>query len=491
MDNDFILVLDLGGPEAIEMARKLRNQRYYTEIMSRTANLELFRRKSPRGILVVGGEGTEHPFPGGVLELGVPVLALGSAARMMLEACGAQSEGVLLKDQATQITFQSCPLFDTLTESDRYLARVDGFALPAGFESIATTLEGFSPAFANLERNLYGLQFYAESNDPDGGVILSNFAEKICGCTPIWTLQGYIEEETRFIRERIGDGRALMAISGGVDSATCAMLMRKAIGSRLECVFIDNGLLREGEAELVLNTYEYDLGLPLIHIDARERFLKRLRGVTDPVEKHRVVYDEYMDIMRQVSAQHPEAAFFVQGTIYSDLLVGGSSDEVYARRFDAGKSLEPIRMLFKDEVRRLAEALGLPPALVNRQPFPAPGLAIRCLGEVTEERLKLLRLADAILREEVQAAGQDKRLAQYFALLGNDRTLGRRDGGYVYEYVCMIRAVSEQGITAYSVGRLPYDLLDRVAGRIVAEVPGINRVTYDVTAGYNTAVEWE
>lgn len=491
MDNDFILVLDLGGPEAIEMARKLRNQRYYTEIMSCGANIELFRRKAPRGILVVGGEDKPGRFPRAVLELGVPVLALGGAARRMMEACGAQSEGVLLQDQASQITFMDCKLFDSLSESDRYFARVDGFALPQGFQSIASTLEGFSPAFANLDRNLYGLQFYAESNDPDGGVILSNFAEKICGCTPIWTVEDYIKEETRFIRERVGEGRALMAISGGVDSATCAMLMRRAIGSRLECVFIDNGLLREGEAELVLNTFEYDLGLPLIHIDARQRFLKRLKDITDPVEKHRAVYDEYMTIMAELGDEHPEADFFVQGTIYPDLLLRGSSDEVYARRFDAGKRLEPIRMLFKDEVRRLAELLGLPQALVNRQPFPAPGLAIRCIGEVTEERLELLRRADAILREEVQASGQDKRLTQYFMILGSSRTLGRRDGVYNYEYVCTVRAVTEQGATSYSVGRIPYDLLDRVASRIISEIPGINRVTYDISASENTAVEWE
>ena len=491
MDNDFILVLDLGGPEAIEMARKLRNQRYYTEIMSRGANIELFRRKSPRGILVVGGENRNNPFPRAVMELDIPVLALGSAARRMIEACGAESEGVLLENQASQITFMACPLFDTLSESDRYFSRVDGFALPEGFESIATTLEGFSPAFANLERRLYGLQFYAESNDPDGGVILSNFAEKICGCTPIWTLEDYIDEETRFIRERVGEGRALMAISGGVDSSTCAMLMRKAIGSRLECVFIDNGLLRSGEAELVMNTFEYDLGLPLIHVDARDRFLNHLRGVTDPVEKHRAVYDEYMTVMREVSAAHPEAEYFVQGTIYSDLLLRGSSDEVYARRFDAGKLLEPIRMLFKDEVRRLAEHLGLPAALVSRQPFPAPGLGIRCIGEVTEERLDLLRRADAILREEVAASGQDKRLTQYFVVLGSSKTLGMRNDAFDYEYVCTLRAVTEQGTTAYSVGKLPYDLLDRVAGRIITEIPGINRVTYDISPCENTAIEWE
>ena len=488
MDNDFILVLDSGGPEAIEMARKLRNQRYYTEIMSLGADPALFERKSPRGILVVGEN--EKPFPRAALDLGVPVLALGGAARRMIEACGAVSEGVLLENQASQITFQPCPLFDQLSESDRYFTRVDGFALPDGFQSIATTLEGYSPAFADLGRRLYGLQFYAESNDPDGAVILSNFAEKICGCTPIWTIADFIEEETRYIQDRVGDGRALMAISGGVDSSACAMLMRRAIGDRLTCVFIDNGLLRAGEPELVYNTFDGELSLKLIRVDARERFMERLKGLTDPVEKRRAVYEEYMAILTEVGQAHPEAEFFVEGTIYSDLLVGGAADEVYARRFDPGKRLEPIRMLFKDEVRQLGELLGLPRTLTARQPFPGPGLAIRCMGEVTAEKLKLLRHADAIFREEIMLSGQDKRLTRYFAVLDDTRTPGRRDGRHTSEYACVLRAVTEQGVSGYTVGKLPYDLLDRVAGRIIAEVPGIDRVAYDISPCDNTDIEW-
>ena len=492
MDNDFILVLDLGGQNAVEMARKLRYQRYYTEIMSRTADIELFRRKSPRGILIVGGDDCDTPesFPRAVLELGVPVLALGGAARMMIEASGASSEGVLLENQASQITFLPCPLFDQLSESDRYFARIDGFALPDGFKPIATTIDGLTPAFADFERNLYGLQFYAESNDPDGAVILSNFAEKICGCTPIWTMEDYIEEETRYIQDKIGDGCALMAVSGGVDSTVCAMLMKRAIGDRLKCVFIDNGLLRNGEAERVQNTFEELLGLPLTRVDARERFMYRLKGITDPVEKHHAAHSEFLSVISEVSAGCPEAEFFVQGTIYSDLLTGGSSDEVYARRLDAGKLLEPIRMLFKDEVRWVGEKLGLPPTVTAQQPFPGPALALRCMGEVTEEKLSLLRKADDILREEIQASGQDKKLTQFFVVLMDERTLGRRNGAYVYEHACALRAVSEQGIQSYSVGKLPYDLLDRVAGRIIQEIPGINRVVYDISPWENTAIEW-
>ena len=491
MDNDFILVLDLGGPEAIEMARKLRAQRYYTEIISRSADVGLFRRKAPRGILMVGSDAHAAAFDPRVLTLGIPVLALGGAARTMIEACGARSEGVLLENQASQIAFDPCPLFDTLSDSDRYFARVDGYTLPAGFQSIASTLEGFSPAFADLDRRLYGLQFYAESNDPDGAVILSNFAEKICGCTPIWTVEDFVEEETRYIRERVGDGHVLMAVSGGVDSSACALLLRRAIGDRLKCVFIDNGLLREGEAVKVVNTLEGELGLSLICVDARQRVLGALRGVTDPVEKRRVIQNTYMEILSEAGAGLAETDFLAQGTIYPDLLLRGASDEVYARQFDAGRRIEPVRMLFKDESRRLGELLGLPRSVVSRQSFPNPGLAVRCAGEVTEEKLGLLRRADAIFREGVRASGQEKKLTHYFAVLGASRGLVRRDGVYKYEYACILRAAMELSATGYAVGRLPYDLLDRAAGRIIAETPGISRVCYDVSPCDNAAIEWE
>ena len=493
MDNDFILVLDLGGSQAIEMARKLRAQRYYTEIISRRANIELFRRKSPRGILVAGGDDCEDEslFPRAVLALGIPVLALGGAARMMIEASGATSEGILLKDQAAQISFRPCPLFDQLAESDRYLSRIDGFALPEGFEPIATTVDGLVPGFADFERNLYGLQFYAESNDPDGAAILSSFAEKICGCTPKWTLEDYIEEEIRYIRERVGEGHALMAVSGGVDSSACALLMRRAIGDRLRCIFIDTGFMRAGEADSATNLFVDFPDLRVDRIDARERFMNALRGITDPLDKRRAFQREFAAIIREYGEAHPEFSFFVQGTIYPDLLTGGASDEVYARRFDSGTLLEPVRMLFKDEVRRLGALLGLPESVIGRQPFPLPGLAVRCMGEVTREKLDLLRRADDIFRQEVEAAGQEKRLSHYFAVLSSGRTLGRRGGSAAYEHVCALRAVSLQSATAYAVGKLPYDLLDRVAARIVQELPGINRVTYDISATDVTAIEWE
>lgn len=492
MENDFILVLDIGGDQGVAMARKLRNQNFYTEILSQNADIETLRRKSPRGILIVGGDDSsdEAVFPRAVLSMGTPVLAMGAAARLMAEAIGASSEGILLQNSASQISFQPCELFDQLSESDRYFARIDGFALPEGFQPIATTIDGLIPGFADFEHNLYGLQFYAESNDPDGAIILSNFAEKICGCTPFWSIENYIENEIAYIREKIGENKALMAISGGVDSAACALLMHRAIGDQLKCVFVDNGLLRTGEVELVLNTFKNELGMDLIFISARDRFIDRLKGISDPVEKREAVHNEFMNVLSEVAHENDEIEYFVEGTIYSDLLKDDGADEAYTRKYESGKLIEPLRMLFKDEVRRLGEILGLPSILINRQPFPGPALAVRCTGTVTREKLALLRKADAIFREEIKNSGQDKRLTQYFVVLSDTKTLGKRNGAFVYEYSCALRAVAEQN-SAFSVGKLPYDMLERVAYRITNEVPGINRVMYDITGSSHSMIEWE
>ena len=486
MANDFILVLDLGGPQAERMARKLRNQHYYAEIISRKADIGLFRRKSPRGILIAGGEDGVGTFPRAVLALGIPVLAMGGAARMLAAAEGARSEGILLQESAAQIRFEPCPLFDGLSDSDRYFTRVDGFVLPESYRPIATTMDGLVPAFADFDRSLYALQFYAESNDPDGAVMLSNFAEKICGCTPVWTLENYIDDELRFIRERVGDRRAVVAVSGGVDSATCALLMRRAIGDALTCVLVDNGLLRMDEADHVVETYKTELGLDVVRIDAAERFLSRLKGLSDPVEKHRAAHDAFIETLSEYARAQRGEPYLVKGTTYSDLLASGASDEAYARTFDAGHVLEPVRMLFKEEVREVGAALGLPEAISSRRSFPAPGLALRCCGEVTAEKLSALRRADRIMRDVIREADQNKRLTQYFAVMTDTRALA--SGGY--GWVVALRAVSEQG-ARFTVGKLPYDVLDRATERILTEVPGVARVVYDISGSACDAVEWE
>ena len=492
MENNFILVLGLGGSQHIAMARKLRVQGYYTEILSGDFDPEALRRKSPRGILIVGGDHCEDAssFPAEVLTLGVPVLAMGGASYMLALSVGCEFEGILLEKSASQINFLPCPLFDQLSESDRYFVRVDGFKLAEGFEPIATTIDGLTPAFADFSRKLYGLQFYAESNDPDGSIILSNFAEKICGCAPTWSIESYVDEECRFIRERIGDGEALIAVSGGIDSTACALLLKRAIGDRLRCVFIDNGLLREGEGEFTRQLYA-DLGLNLLYVDARERFLERLNGVTDPVRKHEVIHNEFFTLLSEVSSRYSRADTLVQGTIYSDLLTPSGQNGPYARKFRPNKLVEPLRMLFKDEVRELSAYLGVPQAVINRQAFPSPALAIRCCGNVTAEKLSLLRRADTIVRQCFIESGQEKKLSRFFAVLTDTRSVSRRDGSEKLEYVCALRAVAEQDPCAFTVARLPFDLLERISQRIAEEIPGIGRVVYDLSGSTYANIEWE
>lgn len=489
MDNDFILILDFGGPQAQNMAHKLRGQNYYTEVYACDVCPDEVRRKAPRGLLLAGGP-SDRAFDAQLLRLGIPVLAMGFSARQMLQLLGATCEGALLTNRASQITFLPCALFDGLGESDRYFDRIDALTLPEGFEPIATTIDGLTPAFANPSLQLYGLQFYAESNDPDGARILANFAGTVCGCAANWSPERYIDLETARLREQIGEGRAIMAISGGVDSSVCAMLMHRAIGDRLKCVFVDTGLLRKGETELVAQVFREQLGLQPVIVDAREEVLGALRGVTDSKEKRRIVHEEFVRILRQEAEVEPRADFLVEGTIYPDLLGQPASDEE-SPELSSLPRIEPIRVLFKDEVRFVGETLGVPRELLVRQPFPSPGLAVRCIGEVTEEKLFLLREADAIFRAEIVEAGLDRKLTQYFAILTDTRAVGERDGQIVSEYVCALRAIHGSSPSGLTVARLPYDLMDRVVQRITAQVPGISHVLYDLSGKPTAMVEWE
>lgn len=490
MENDLILILDFGGAQAQSMARKLRGQSYYCEVLTCGVDIETVRRRAPRGLLLAGSSG-DMPFDEDILRLGIPVLAMGACARRMAKAFGASCEGALLTDRASQITFLPCPLFDGLGESDRYFDRIDALKLPEGFEPIATTIEGLTPAFANADANLYGLQFYAESNDPDGARILANFAGGICNCPAIWSPEVIIDRGVESIRDRMGDGKAIMALSGGVDSTVCAMLMRHAIGDRLRCVFVDTGLLRKGEVETVAHTFRDQMGLELVIADAREPMLRALVGVTDPREKRRIIHEEFTRTMQQEAAAHVGTEFLVEGTIYTDLLNGTSGGSDDNQHLNALKRVEPIRMLFKDEVRFVGETLGVPKELLSQQPFPGCGLAIRCIGEVTAEKLFLLREADAIFRSEIVEAGLDRRLSQYFAILTDVQTPAMRDGKPCSEYAIALRAVSTSDASGVTIAKLPYDLIERVVQRITSQVPGINRVLYDVTGKSSPLAEWE
>lgn len=488
MANDFILILDFGGSQAQSMARKLRGLKYYCEVHTCDIDLETIRRKGPKGLLLAGGP-KDISFDPEILQLGIPVLAMGHCSRDVAKLLGASCEGALLTGRASEISFLPCPLFDGLGDSDRYFERIDALRLPEELSPIATTIDGLIPAFADLSKQIYALQFYAESNDPDGVQILENFAGRICDCGAFWSPEYYIDMEIRFLREKIGDGKAIMAVSGGVDSTVSAMLMHRAIGDHLRCVFVDNGLLRKGEAEMVAHTFREQLGLEPFVVDARDRVLCALRGVTDPNEKRRIIHNEFIAAMRQEANAYPGAEFFVEGTIYPDLLEGNGNDDGHL--FSPLKRIEPIRMLFKDEVRMVGEALGISRDFLSRQPFPGSGLANRCIGEVTAEKLALLREADAIFQSEIVDAGLDRRLTHFFVVLTNTHTAGIRDGHASVEYACALRAINAVSATNISIAKLPYDLIERVVQRITGEVPGINHVLYDVTGRPTALAEWE
>lgn len=484
MESNLILVLDFGGPQARAMAHKLRSQNYYCEIHPCSMPPEDVVALSPKGIVLAGGPG-ERAFDEGILHLGMPILAMGAASRAMAKLLKGQCEGVQLSERASKITFLRCPLFEGLSESDRYFTRVDTLRLPDTLVPVATTIDGLIPAFADLKNRIYGLQFYAESNDPDGARILGNFASNVCGCAASWTAENFIQAQIEHIRSRVGDGAALAAISGGADSTVCAVLMHKALGARAHCVFVDTGLLRKGEAELVAQNFRETLELPLTIVDAKARMFESLKGISDPIEKRDIVARVLADVLREEAALHPEAAFIAEGTIYPDVLDDAAQPP---SPIDGLTRIEPLKMLFKDEVRTAGTMLGLDKRLLNRQPFPLPGLAVRCIGEVTPQKLAMLREADAIFTAEVLEAGLDRRLERYFTVLTNTRTVCQRDGHVDYEYVCALCAIPDGGS---GLAKLPYDLVERTALRITNQVPGLGRIVYDVTGRPGASVEWE
>jgi GMP synthase (glutamine-hydrolysing) len=498
MSADMILIIDFGANQARSIARKLRGDNIYCEIVKPENAAKMAAQKAPRGLLLAGDDEYDVADVGWLTDSQVPVLAMGACARWLCMALGGSVVGNCIVDRTESIGFSQCRLFDGLVESDRYLDRVDMLELPQGLSPIAFVSGNVSPAFGSDEKKIYGLQFYAETNDPDGLTILANFAREICECEPWWTMEAFAANALEEVRREVGDGTALLAISGGVDSSVCAALMHRAVGDRLRCIFVNTGLMRRGEVELVENAFSQELGLELVTVDASARFISRLEGITGADEKRAVVADEMMRVISDEAAKMGRIDCLVQGTIYPDLLYESSSDTSHSQsskdfvsRIEFDRLLEPLRMLFKDEVRRLGDVLGLPAEFTRRQPFPEAGLAVRCMGQVTAERLDILSRADAIFREEVVDAGLDRRIWQYFVVLTGVETNGMRDGAPVREYVAALRAVSSQdAISAYAY-RLPYDLLERVVARITTEVNGISRVVYDVTGKPPAMIEWE
>ena len=512
-----ILILDFGSQYTQLIARRVRELHVYCEIHPCTMPIDQIRAFAPRGIVLSGSPfSVEQPgaplVDRAVFEMGVPVLGVCYGLQLMAKLLGGAIDRTAHREygHARVEVIEPVGPFGEMRPGehlDVWMSHGDKVsAPPRGFRVIGRSDNSPFCAVANPEKRLYAIQFHAEvAHTPRGRELYEAFLEE-CGVTFSFRMGAFIEDATARIRERVGKERAICALSGGVDSAVVALLLHRAIGPQLQCIFVDNGLLREGEAEQVQQTFAGRFHLPLRTVDARARFLEKLRGVTDPERKRKIIGNEFIAVFEQEverdRAEHGEARFLAQGTLYPDVIESvsfkGPSQVIKSHHNVGGlpermrmQLIEPLRELFKDEVRALGRELGLPEAIVARQPFPGPGLAIRVLGEITEERLQLVRKADVIVQEEVANAGLRERLWQAFAVLLPVRSVGVMGDERTYESACVLRAVeSLDGMTA-DWARLPYDLVAKISGRITNEVRGINRVVYDVSSKPPATIEWE
>ncbi|MGO0122249.1 glutamine-hydrolyzing GMP synthase [Desulfothermobacter acidiphilus] len=507
---ELILILDFGGQYTQLIARRVRECHVYCEIIPYQTPLEEIVRRSPKGLILSGGPASVLD-PGAptidpeLLRLGIPVLGICYGMQLLAHLLGGQvgSGGVLREYGRTEINLVHPSLLWEGIDSPTSVWMSHGdlvIQVPPGFVITASSPVVTVAAMEQPSHKWYGLQFHPEvAHTAAGRQIIHNFLFRVCGCQGNWTMASFIARSVAEIKAQVGEERVLAALSGGVDSSVAAVLVHRAVGEQLTCLFVNHGLLRQGEAEAVLETMR-SLGVPLVYRDASERFLARLAGVVDPEEKRRRVGHEFIRVFEEEARRLGKVRYLVQGTLYPDVIESGTplSQRIKSHHNVGGlpeemelELLEPLRYLFKDEVRELGLELGLPEDIVWRQPFPGPGLAVRILGEVTAEKVALLRKADAIVTEEVQKAGLSRALWQYFAILPGIRTVGVMGDRRTYSYTVAVRAVeSQDGMTA-DWARLPHDLLERIASRIVREVPEVNRVVYDITSKPPSTIEWE
>ena len=510
MENQKVLILDFGGQYNQLIARRVRECNVYCEVHPYDMPLEEIRAYNPIGIIFTGGPSSVYEegaprLSREIFELGIPILGICYGVQVMAYTLGGTVEPGKIREYGRKpVKFDTrCAIFDGLPEEAEALMSHNDtiYELPEGFQSAGVTDSCPVAAMFDEARHLYGMQFHPEVTLTENGTaMIRNFLYKVCGAVGDWNMKNFAESTIEAIRRKVGDGKVLLALSGGVDSSVVAALISRAVGKQLTCIFVDHGLMRKNEGDEIEAVFG-DGRVNFIRINAEDRFLARLAGVTDPERKRKIIGEEFIRIFEEEGKKIGSVDYLAQGTIYPDVIEAGSGNSAVIKSHhsvgglpdyvDFKEIIEPLRLLFKDEVRALGAELGLPENIVWRQPFPGPGLGIRVLGELTKEKLDLLRDADSIFREELHLAGLDREINQYFAVLTNMRSVGVMGDGRTYDYTIALRGVVTSDFMTAEWARIPYEVLDKVSRRIVNEVKHVNRIVYDITSKPPATIEWE
>ena len=510
MKKELVLIVDFGGQYSQLIARRVRENNVYCEIIPYSTSMEKIKEKNPKGIIFSGGPNSVYgentpKIDKEIFEIGVPVLGICYGQQLTAFTLGGKVESAKVREYGKTVVNldNKCSLFEGIDkEQECWMSHTDYVSeIPSDFNIVAYTDGCKVAAMANEDKKIYGVQFHPEvEHTPFGKKMLKNFLFNICELKGDWSVTSFAEEKINEIRKLVGDKKVICALSGGVDSSVAAVIVHKAIGDQLTCIFVDHGLLRKDEGDQVESVFKEKFQMNLIRVNAQDRFLGKLKGVTEPERKRKIIGEEFIRVFEEEANKLGKIDYLVQGTIYPDVVESGTGTSATIKsHHNVGglpedmefELIEPFRTLYKDQVREVGIALGMPDEIIWRQPFPGPGLAIRIIGEITEEKLDILREADAIIVEEIRKAGLYKEIWQSFAVLPTVRSVGVTEKGRTYAYPIVVRAVISKDAMSADWARLPYELMDKISSRIVSEVEGVNRVVYDITPKPPGTIEWE